>query len=325
MTISLLTSVPGGGKTSYAVWSEILKEVARGRVVYTCGIPKLKIDNIQLSIAQVRKWSERREIPPDPNDHDLTARHELLNIKEGSLIVIDEAYKVWPVVGKAVVSDDVEHLREHRHYGLDIFLLSQRPNFIDSTVLGLVERHMHITPEWFGRRIYEWTEYRSNPTTKSIKAEAVKRPYKVPKESWDLYHSASVHIKPKKAIPRQLFFVGAVLLAAPFAVWALSQNLVAKFAPSAAVVDHGDVKPLVASVAAPVPSSVPVPVAPAPEPAKPVLTPIQLVSASIDWKQVTACLQSENNGCVCYGKSAERLVVPKESCELAVKHGWPGV
>jgi zona occludens toxin len=48
---------------------------------------------------------------------------------------------------------------------------------------------------------------------------------------------------------------------------------------------------------------------------------IQLLTANIDWSQVSACLSSKN-GCVCYGLSAERIIVPKESCELAVSNGW---
>ncbi len=47
----------------------------------------------------------------------------------------------------------------------------------------------------------------------------------------------------------------------------------------------------------------------------------QLLTSSIDWSKISACL-SNKSGCVCYGLSAERLVVPKESCELAVQNGW---
>ena len=29
-----------------------------------------------------------------------------------------------------------------------------------------------------------------------------------------------------------------------------------------------------------------------------------------------------NMGCVCYGKSAQRLILPLETCQLADEHGW---
>ncbi len=323
MSISLLTSVPGGGKTSYAVWHEIRKASEAGRVVYTCGIPKLLIPTIRVSLAQLHKWHER-VLVGEAHDPEDTPIHELTNFKEGSLIVVDEVYKLWPVMGKGNTPEDVEYLREHRHHGLDWFLMTQRPGFVNTEVLGLVERHMHIYPDWFGRKIYEWTEYRNNPTTTSVKREAVSKPYKIPKQSFDLYHSSSVHIKPKKAIPIRLFFSVGVLLAAPFALWGFGSSVAAKFHPSAAVVAPEAVKVAAAPVAiVPVVAPVPDP-APAPE-NKPAMIPVQLLTAAIDWKIVSACLQSEKNGCICYGKSAERLVIPKESCELAVKHGWAGI
>ena len=55
---------------------------------------------------------------------------------------------------------------------------------------------------------------------------------------------------------------------------------------------------------------------------EPVFQDIQLVSRSIDWSMVSSCVANETT-CVCYGLSAERLVVPSSSCELAVRHGWP--
>ncbi|WP_371113287.1 zonular occludens toxin domain-containing protein [Nitrosomonas sp. Nm33] len=78
---------------------------------------------------------------------------------EGSLIVIDEAWKLWPAAGRAKVSEDIEYLRMHRHYDLDFLLVAQPPNLIHAEVLCLVEKHLHITPTWSGRKIYEWPEY----------------------------------------------------------------------------------------------------------------------------------------------------------------------
>ncbi|SFM30430.1 zonular occludens toxin domain-containing protein [Nitrosomonas communis] len=46
MSITLLSAVPGGGKSSYVVWHEIKPAVEAGRIVYTAGIPKLKLPTI---------------------------------------------------------------------------------------------------------------------------------------------------------------------------------------------------------------------------------------------------------------------------------------
>lgn len=58
MTIKLLTAVPGGGKTSYAVWHVIKKAVEEGRTVYTIGIPKLTISTIEITYEYLKTWYE---------------------------------------------------------------------------------------------------------------------------------------------------------------------------------------------------------------------------------------------------------------------------
>ncbi|PXX07021.1 hypothetical protein C8R27_1577, partial [Nitrosomonas ureae] len=47
----------------------------------------------------------------------------------------------------------------------------------------------------------------------------------------------------------------------------------------------------------------------------------QLLSDEIDWTTVSGCLANKNS-CVCYGKVGQRLIIPKETCELAVLNGW---
>jgi len=47
----------------------------------------------------------------------------------------------------------------------------------------------------------------------------------------------------------------------------------------------------------------------------------QLLSEDIDWSNVSACL-ANSGSCVCYGQSAQRLIIPKETYELAVLNGW---
>lgn len=89
MSINLLTSVPGGGKTSYAVWNIIKKAHEEGKIIYTVGIPKLTLPTIELTYDQVKNWFK----------HDINEKSglpELQNIEHGSIIVIDEVQKLWP-------------------------------------------------------------------------------------------------------------------------------------------------------------------------------------------------------------------------------------
>ena len=305
MSISLLTAVPGGGKTSYAVWNVIKKAHEQGKIIYTVGIPKLTIPTIELSYDQVRQWFKT-----SPNEEGLP---ELLNIEHGSIIVIDEVQRIWPATGSKI-SDDIKELSVHRHYGLTFFLITQAPNLIHRNVLALVDRHLHIGVNWAGRKIYEWSEYCRSPSTKTSKDTAITFNYKLPKESFSLYHSATQHVQAKKRAPMTFYiFLIAILLTIVFAYFGV-QRVVAKTNPDTEIILSDETvkeQPVIAS----------------PQPVKPVelqrnLFDVQLLTHDIDWSIVSACLASPKLGCVCYGQSGQRLVVPKESCELAVTSGW---
>ncbi|SDY72858.1 Zonular occludens toxin (Zot) [Nitrosomonas sp. Nm33] len=89
MSITLLSAVPGGGKSSYVVWHEIKPAVEAGRIVYTAGIPKLKLPTIVTSYDKLTRWHERTQKNLEVTN-EADAIYELNNIVEGSLIVIDE-------------------------------------------------------------------------------------------------------------------------------------------------------------------------------------------------------------------------------------------
>lgn len=309
MSITLLTAVPGGGKTSYAVWNVIKKAHEEGKVIYTCGIPKLKIPTIELTYDQIRQWNQIEN-----NQNNLP---ELVNLEHGSLIVIDEVQKLWPAIGSKV-SDDIKDLSVHRHYGLSFFLITQSPNLIHRNVLALVDRHLHIRVTWAGRKIFEWPEYCRTPGAKSSRNSAIPHNYTLPKNSFSLYHSSTHHIKPEKSIPTAFYIFVIGFIATAILSFTAYERVMAKGKPS---------EPLEIAQETP-------PKPPEPESFKPIEQPVQqvtyiaepqhdtqLLTRSIDWTTVSACL-SNKSGCVCYGLAAERLVVPKETCELAVKHGW---
>lgn len=95
MSITLLTAVPGGGKTSYAVWEVIRDAHNKGQIIYTVGIPKLTIPTIELTYEEVRAWNEL-----DPAS--TPGKPILSNIELNSVIVIDEVQKIWPATGSKV-------------------------------------------------------------------------------------------------------------------------------------------------------------------------------------------------------------------------------
>jgi zona occludens toxin len=307
MAITLLTSVPGGGKTSFAVQNIILKAHNEGKIIYTCGIPKLKIPTIELTYEQIRHWSETRQ-----NDKDLP---ELVNIEHNSIIVIDEVQKLWPAMGSKKTKD-IEDLSEHRHYGLTFFIITQSPKLISRYVLALIDKHLHIRSTWAGRKLYEWSEYCSNPTAKTNRDLAVTSNYSLPKNAFSLYHSATAHIKPTKRVPAALFvLVFAVGIVLYFGHSVASRHMSSpepEPIPQAAETQPFEPQTMVIE-SAPAPVQV--------EVKKPIFS-TQLLTDNIDWTRVSACLENDSS-CICYGRSGERLVVPLDSCQLAVRHGWP--
>lgn len=168
--ITLLTGVPGSGKTAYLV--DTLIDIAKDRPIYASGLDGLKIPHT----------------PIDPERWHL-------DLPDGAVMVVDEVQKVWRPRGPSQApSQAVKELEEHRHRGVDIYLTTQRPNLCDANVRGLVGRHVHFRDTgWLGRHMYEWPECSENLAWKTCHT---KRKYKLPKRAFEFYKSASVHTKP---------------------------------------------------------------------------------------------------------------------------------
>ncbi len=305
--MTLITAVPGGGKTAYAVWYEIKKAHEQQRIIYTVGIPQLKIPTIELTYDKLKEWYVRDESQELP---------QLQNIDKGALIVVDEVQKLWPATGTKI-SDDIKDLSEHRHFGLSFVLITQSPTLIHRNVLALIDRHLHIRPNWSGRKIYEWPEYQRNPAAQTNKNVAVISNYKLPTESFDLYHSSSQHIKPKKKIPIGFYLFVLILLALPVLIYLAYDRVISKTKQPNDVeqinelsqtnrnYDGSQTNENVSSPVIHVTDNYPT-----------------LLTKSIDWERVGSCLSSEVRGCICYGKSGERLVIEPATCKLATQYGW---
>ncbi|KVD83696.1 hypothetical protein WS62_21240 [Burkholderia sp. ABCPW 14] len=186
--ITLITGVPGSGKTLHAVW--LLTKIAKGRRVLVDGIRDLAIEHVEIDEPWLRQWHEKAEA------HDL--------------IVIDEAQRIYPPTTVSQrPTPDVEQLHVHRHKGVDFILITQHPQRISKTVRDLVGRHIHAR-NLFGLKramLYEW-DHCHNPS--GLK-DAVKRQWPYPREVFKLYTSAEVHTKKQAVIPKALFVVPVAL------------------------------------------------------------------------------------------------------------------
>jgi hypothetical protein len=76
-------------------------------------------------------------------------------------------------------------------------------------------------------QILEWPEYLQNPSARSNRDIAVTTPYKVPTQSFDLYHSAQGHTKLKQKKPFQLYVTLLLFLSLPVIFYYTYQSVFA--------------------------------------------------------------------------------------------------
>ena len=238
MSITLITGVPGSGKTLYTVskllgpvvGSQIPVDDDDGRTVMHARGIFSNINGLQLDHELIDAnggWSYKdKSWSFEGNSGGLHDWHEWA--QPGAFIVFDEFQKAWPPrPNGAPVPPDVQALDTHRHMGVDFVLLTQNPLNVDRHVLGLVDRHLHI------RRVansavaivYEW----DHASRSFLYKNAVNRsPWRYDKKAYKLYKSARVHTKQRRSIPGLVWFVLMGLAALLWLAPATYQRVAAK-------------------------------------------------------------------------------------------------
>lgn len=196
--VTLITGLPGNGKTLYTVcmvkeWAEKEK-----RPVFFNGIEILDEEALPWTEIEAKDWYK---VPP------------------GSIIVLDEAHKVFPVrANGSQVPEHVLPIAELRHEGFNLVLITQHPMEIDSAVRRRVGRHLHCVRR-FGMQaalIREWPRCVENCDKTDKNAIAHEWVYK--KEAYGWYKSAEVHTI-KRKLPAKLLWLVAASIMVPFAIW----------------------------------------------------------------------------------------------------------
>jgi zona occludens toxin len=199
--LTLVTGVPGAGKTLYALG--LAEEYrAQGRIIYHNGIEGLTLPWEPLPEGG---WTE---------------------CPDGAVVFLDEAQRVWRVRPQgAKVPEDVAALETHRHRGMDLILTTQSPGLIDTNVRKLVGRHFHLTRK-YGREtvgVYRWEHCETNPETATAQRQAVKVMWTFPRERFSWYRSAVAHTHQKEFPWRLVLMLGgglaAVAALVAFAFW----------------------------------------------------------------------------------------------------------
>ncbi|MBL8642972.1 MAG: hypothetical protein JNK21_03485 [Rhodospirillaceae bacterium] len=201
MPITLITGTPGAGKTLRAV--ERLRAAVGSRPVYVCGIEGLTIPGV-LPLADPHTWAD---------------------LPDGSLVVVDEAWRHYPrnKPGTPPIPP-VANLAEHRHRGFDFIIVTQGPTQIDTFVRSLVSEHEHVSRR-FGTHhasVWRWGAAVTDVNGSGERAKALQVEWRYPKDVFELYKSASLHTV-KRRIPFRvlLFPVLAVAVLGTLGYWIL--------------------------------------------------------------------------------------------------------
>ncbi|HEY3300362.1 MAG TPA: zonular occludens toxin domain-containing protein [Methylophilaceae bacterium] len=208
--ITLFTGVPGIGKTSMVVAEMLKRQKQDDPTFFVMGINDLKVPHQR--VPPIAEWTVKRPDPDDP-----TLQSDYFVFPPNSILVVDECQKVYRSRSStSKVPDITAALETHRHTGLDIWLITQKPNQVDPHVLGLVEKHIHLKKNLLGMRyLYEWVEYH-DPKVKTNFEEASKRKFSPPKHVFGLYSSAVAHTKVSMRMHNAVYLLALLI---PLLIW----------------------------------------------------------------------------------------------------------
>ena len=171
--VILITGLPREGKTLFAV-SKYLK-----------GRPKAFSAGLNGSVFPTVNAEEWYKTP------------------EGSLIVVDEAWKFFPPVSPtAKPPEHYAKIPEIGHTGHVIVLITQHPNDLDARIRRRVGKHYHVVRVFGSERanIHEWNHCEENTDNRADTESFI---WEYDKTSYNLYKSATEH-RVKIEIPRRL-------------------------------------------------------------------------------------------------------------------------
>ncbi|RPD83060.1 AAA family ATPase [Neisseria weixii] len=195
--IYLITGSPGTGKTSKVV-SMILKNedglfkytaddgTVLDRPLYFChidGLDAAKFKAHELTEQQIQS-APLKEIVPT-----------------GSVVIVDEADYTYPVrsAGKPV-PEYIQTLKELRHEGFTLILMTQHPSMLDVYLRNLVGKHIHLQRLQIGTKQYEFMSCETNLSAAALKSADVSTFYKPDKKAFKYYKSATMHVKFKRRL-----------------------------------------------------------------------------------------------------------------------------
>lgn len=196
--ITLQTGLPGACKTLYTL--DRVEKIRRktGRPVFYNGIPVVK--------EKLPDWQEL----PNPEDW--------YKCPPEAIVILDEAQRLFrPRPSSSAVPEYESALETHRHGGIDLICLTQRPRLVCLNLRELVGCHYHAH-RTFGlerSKIYRWSECHMNTQSRHDADESFT--YRFNKEVFTWYKSAEAHTM-ESSVPVKVWVLLALLVLIPVLV-----------------------------------------------------------------------------------------------------------
>jgi zona occludens toxin len=207
VAIELITGLPGNAKTLHALELVIKRSTAENRPVFYAGLKEFQEGDPRLNGIS---WQE----------FDPLTWHE--NVPSGAICLIDESQKFFRSRSLGSVPPKyVTELEEHRHKGLDFYMITQHPSFVDPAVRKLTQAHRHMM-RIFGMEastVHFWpTGVKENCEKAGSRSDSEKSKWGFNKGLYGLYKSADVHTM-KRRIPGRVKMLGVILLLLAAAIY----------------------------------------------------------------------------------------------------------
>lgn len=181
---NLHTGYQGHGKTLMTLAHVDALHKSSGRPVFYSGIRGCTLDG----------WTEFGGPSKDPEKPWWTDPSEWYKLPQGSIIVIDEAQRLFRPRGNGSATPQYEaELETLRHNGHTLFLISQNPGLLSSHVRRLCGVHRHFMRKFGSNWVtcHEWAGVRDN--VDKTRKDSISSEHRYPKHYFDKYTSAEKH------------------------------------------------------------------------------------------------------------------------------------
>jgi zona occludens toxin len=223
----LVTGVEGAGKTLFAIQQADLLTKAEGGELYQLnirGADPINLPKLPFAMGDMAFNEDGSpKVDPETGDH----LPMWATLPPGSVIVIDEAHKVFPQRGPGRPPKYIEMLAEGRQFGIRFILLSQAPSSMDGFLRERISRHYHLERKGNMERatVIEFDHCVLYPRTAwQERKDATVHFWSYPKDYYGWYQSAKSHHF-KLRIPWKIWAALLFIPAAGYAAWSVMDKV----------------------------------------------------------------------------------------------------